>query len=122
MRVMTLEQINNRATLDSVGKRQRELTKGNAKILDWAMKTLLGKKKMPLPNIQISDYVPYIIVPKDVQHPNIPFTNPDEHEEMPFVPPRQFTDIPVQTKRIRMTLRTKLTREPSKSPEDPKKK
>ena len=99
LRLMTLHFINNRATLESVGKRQRELTKGNVEILNWAMETISRKKKVPFPNIQIFDYVPYIIVPKDVQHPNIPFTNPNEHVEMPFVPPRQFTDIPVQTKK-----------------------
>ena len=42
---MTQEQINNRATLESVGKRQRELTKGNEKSLDWVMKTVSRKKK-----------------------------------------------------------------------------
>ena len=62
-----MEHINNRATLESVGKRQRELTKGNTEILDWAMKTVSGKKKVTLPNIQIFDYVPYRIVPLDVQ-------------------------------------------------------
>ena len=34
LRLMTMEQINNRVTLESIGKRQRELTKGNAEILD----------------------------------------------------------------------------------------
>ena len=34
LRLMTQEQINIRATLESVGKRQYELTKGNAQILD----------------------------------------------------------------------------------------
>ena len=35
--------------MESLIKRQRELTKSNANILDWAMKTVLGKKKVPLP-------------------------------------------------------------------------
>ena len=34
MKLMTFEQINNKTTLESIGKRQRELTKGNAEILD----------------------------------------------------------------------------------------
>ena len=37
-RLMTYEQVNNRAFLESLAKRQRELTESNAKILDWAMK------------------------------------------------------------------------------------
>ena len=45
MRLMTQEHINNRATLESVGRRQRELTKGNTKILDCVMKIVLRKKK-----------------------------------------------------------------------------
>ena len=60
-------------------------------------------------------------MPKDVQNPNIPFTKPDEQVEMPFVPPRQFTDIIVQTKRIRMIPRTKPPGEPSKSLKIPRK-
>ena len=31
--------------MESLAKRQRELTESNAKILYWAMKTVLGKKK-----------------------------------------------------------------------------
>ena len=62
LRLMTQEQINLRATLESIGKRQCELTKSNAQLLDWAMKAVLGKKKVPLPHINILDYVPYIIV------------------------------------------------------------
>ena len=56
LRLNTQELINNRCTLESIGKRQRELVKSNADILDWAMKTVSGKKKVPFPNIQISDY------------------------------------------------------------------
>ena len=44
------------------------------------MKIVLGKKKVPLLNIQISDYIPYTIVPKDLTNPFIPFTNPEELE------------------------------------------
>ena len=32
------------------------------------MKIVFGKKKVPLPNIQISDYVPYTIVPLGVDN------------------------------------------------------
>ena len=77
MRLNTQELINNRGTLESIGKRQRELVKSNADILDWAMKTVLGKKKVTLPTIQMSYYVPYNIEPKDVTNPSIPFTNPE---------------------------------------------
>ena len=79
-RLMTYEQINNRTTLESIGKRQCELVKSNVEILDWAMKTVSGKKKVSLPNIQISDYVPYTIVPLGVDKPDIPFTNPNKLE------------------------------------------
>ena len=44
LRLTTQELINNRYI--SLGKRQRELVKGNAEILDWAMKTVSGKKKV----------------------------------------------------------------------------
>ena len=82
----TLELINNGSTLESIGKRQSELTRGNAEIFDWAMKTLSGKMKVSLPNIQIYDFIPYTIVPKDVIDPFIPFTNPNELVKMPFFP------------------------------------
>ena len=62
-RLMTYEQINNRTFLESLAKRQRELTESDAKILNWAMKTVLNTKKVPLPQIRISDCVPYTIVP-----------------------------------------------------------
>ena len=63
--------------METIGKRQRELTEANVEILDWAMKTVLGKKKVPLPHIRISDCIPYTIVLKDVANPVIPFHNPD---------------------------------------------
>ena len=47
------------------------------------MKTVSGKKKVPLPNIQISDYVPYTILPLGVDKPDIPFTNPNKPQETP---------------------------------------
>ena len=39
-RLMTYEQIKNITLLETLVKRQRELTESNAKILDWAMKTV----------------------------------------------------------------------------------
>ena len=59
------------------------MVKSNVEILDWAMKTVSGKKKVPLPNIQISDYVPYTIFPLGVDKPDIPFTNPNKPKETP---------------------------------------
>ena len=43
---MTYEQVNNRTLLESLAKRQQELTESNVKILDWAMKTVSSKKKV----------------------------------------------------------------------------
>ena len=40
---------NNRTLLESLAMRQRELIESNAKILDWDMKTVSSKKKIPLP-------------------------------------------------------------------------
>ena len=57
--------------------RQRELTESNAKILDWVMKTVSSKKKIPLLKIRISDCRPDTIVPQGVTNPPIPYTNPD---------------------------------------------
>ena len=71
--------------METLSKRQCELTKGNAKILDWAMKTVSGKKKVPLPHIRISYCIPYTIVPLDEQNPPRIFTNPDKGE-IPFTP------------------------------------
>ena len=47
--LMTYEQVNYRKLLESLAKRQRELIESNAKILDWTMKIVLNKKKVPLP-------------------------------------------------------------------------
>ena len=65
-RLMTLGQVNIRETLESLSKRQCELTKENIEILDWAMKIVSRNKKVPLPQINIFYYVPYIIVLPDV--------------------------------------------------------
>ena len=77
LRLTTQELINNRCTFESIGKRWSELVKGNVEILYWVMKTMSGKKKVSLLKIQIYDYVPYTIAPKDVTDPFIPFTNPE---------------------------------------------
>ena len=85
-RLMTYEQVNNRTLLESLAKRQQELKESNAKILDWAMKIVSSEKKVPLPQIRISDCVPYTIVPQGVTNPPVPFSNPNPEEEMPFEP------------------------------------
>ena len=50
------------------------------------MKTVSSKKKIPLPQIRISDYRPYTIVPQGVTNPPIPYTNPDSIRVGPFAP------------------------------------
>ena len=84
--LMTYEQVNSKTLLESFAKRQRELTESNAKILDWAMKTVSNKKKVSLPQIRISDCVPYTVVPQGVTNPSIPFSNPNPDEEGPSEP------------------------------------
>ena len=101
-----------RATLESIGKRQCELTKGNAQILDWAMKTVSGKKKVSLPKINISYCVPYIIVPQDVQDFVIPYSQLVEPQVIPFKPP-------VEPLKLRF-IPSKPPGEPSKSLVEPK--
>ena len=76
-RLMSFEIVNNRTLLESLAMRQRELTESNAKILDWAMKTISSNKKIPLPQIRISNCRPYTVVPQGVTNPPIPYTNPD---------------------------------------------
>ena len=46
---MSYEIKNNRTLLECLAMRQRELTETNAKILDWDMKIVSSKKKIPLP-------------------------------------------------------------------------
>ena len=50
------------------------------------MKTVSNKKKVPLPQIRISDCVPYIVVPQGVINPLIPFSNSNPDEEGPSKP------------------------------------
>ena len=85
-RLMAYEQVNNRAFLESLAKRQRELIESNAKILDWAMKTVSNKKKVSLPQIRISDCVPYIIVPPGETNPVLPFLNRNQDIKSPSAP------------------------------------
>ena len=69
------------------------------------MKTVSSKKKVPLPQIRISDYVPYIIVPQGVTNPPIPFSNSNPDEEMPSEPCK----TPVQNKIPSVTRKKELT-------------
>ena len=79
--LMTYEEVNNRAFLESLAKRQRELSESNAKFLDWVMKTVSNKKKVPLPQIRILDCVPYTIVPPKS---NITFLKPKSSQRRTF--------------------------------------
>ena len=85
-RLMTYEQVKSRTLLESLAKRQRELTESIAKILDWAMKTVSNKKKVSLPQIRISDFVPYTVVPPGETNPIPPFLNPNLDKEGPSKP------------------------------------
>ena len=91
---MTYEQVNNRTLLESLTKSQGELIESNAKILDWAIKIVSSKKKVPLPQIKISYYVPYTIVPQGVTNPSIPFFNLNLEEGISSKPYK----APVQNK------------------------
>ena len=65
----------------------QKVIEGKAKILDWAMKTFSGRKKVPLSQIRISYCIPYTIVPLDEQNPPRLFINLDKGE-IPFTPCR----------------------------------
>ena len=69
------------------------------------MKTVLSKKKAPLPQIRISNCVPYTIVPQDVTNPPIPFSNPNPEEEIFYEPCK----APVQNKTLSATGKKELT-------------
>ena len=84
--LMSFEMINNRTLLEFIAMRQREITERNANILDWAMKIVSSKKKIPLPHIRISDCRPYTIVPQGMTNPPIPYTNPDSFGVPPCAP------------------------------------
>ena len=68
---------NNKTFLESLAMRKQELTKSNAKILDWTTKTVSIKKKIPLPQIRISDCRSYTVPPQGVTKQSISYTNPD---------------------------------------------
>ena len=103
---MTYEQVNNRAFLESLAKGQRELTEMNAKILYWAMKIVSNKKKLSFPQIRISDYVPYTIVPLGETNPILPFLNPNPDKEGPSEPCKEPSKnkAPGVTKKKELTL------------------
>ena len=48
-RLLSYDVRNDRTLLESLAMRQQELIESNAKILDWAMKTVSEKKNIPLP-------------------------------------------------------------------------
>ena len=83
---MSYEIKNKRTLLESLAMRQRELTECNTKILDWAMKIVSSKKKIPMPQIRISNCRPCTIVPQGVIDPPIPYTNQDSIIESPSAP------------------------------------
>ena len=85
-----MEVVNNRTLLESMGKRQKKLVKANTKILNWVMKAVSDKKKVPLPQFRISNYVPYTIVPPGLDNYEIPhcFSNPNIVEQEPLAPCR----------------------------------
>ena len=88
-RLMTFEQINNRTLLETLAKIQRELIESNVKILDRAMKTVSNKKKVSLPHIRITDYVPYTVVPPGETNPVLPFLNPNPDVKSPYEPGKE---------------------------------
>ena len=61
--VMSFDIVKNKTLLESLAMRQQELTESNAKIIDWVMKIVSSKKKIPLPQIRILDSRPYTILP-----------------------------------------------------------
>ena len=69
------------------------------------MKTVSGQKNVTLPQIRISDCIPYTIVPPDVTDPPINFSNPNPGGEIPLVPCR----APPQNKSSGTIRRKKLT-------------
>ena len=87
--LMSYEIIKNRTLLESLVMRQRELTESNVKFLDWTMKTMSSKKKIPLAQIRISNCRPYTIVPQGVTDPPIPYTNPDSVGAGPAAPSKE---------------------------------
>ena len=71
------EQVNLRKAMESIALRQSDLIKSNVKMLDWAMATVSRNKKVAVPKITISNYVPCVIVPPNGQN----FVGPLESQE-----------------------------------------
>ena len=90
-RLMNFEQVNNKTLLESLAKRKRDLTESNAKNLNWAMKAISNKKKVPLPQIRILYCVPYTVVPPGETNPILPFLNPNPDDEGPSKPCKEPT-------------------------------
>ena len=57
------EQMNMRMSIESIALRQGDLIRSNVDMLSWAIGAVSGKKKVPMPKITISDFVPHVIVP-----------------------------------------------------------
>ena len=103
--LMTYEKVNRKTLLESLAKRQRELIESSAKILDWAMKIVSNKKKVSLPQIRISDCVPYTVVPPEETNPILHFLNPNPDKEGPSEPYKE----PAKNKAPGVTKKNELT-------------
>ena len=55
------------------------------------MKTVSNKKKVPLPQIRISDCAPYTVVPQGETNPVLPFLNPNPDVKSPSEPYKETT-------------------------------
>ena len=53
--------------MESIALRKGDLIKSNVKMLNWAIATVSGKKKVAMPKLIILDLVPYVIVPPNRQ-------------------------------------------------------
>ena len=69
------------------------------------MKIVSNKNKVPLPQIRISDYVPYIVVPPRETNPILPFLNPNPDKEGPSEPYKE----PTKNKAPSVTKKKELT-------------
>ena len=69
------------------------------------MKTVSNKKKVPLPQIRVSDCVPYTIVPPGETNPVLPFLNLNSAREGPSEPYKE----PVKNKAPSVKKKKELT-------------
>ena len=78
----------------------------NANILDWAMKIVSTKKKVPLLENKISDCIPYIIIPPGIADEDIPifFSNSNI--------PSSTKDASYQSSKAPLTLKAKTLHAP----------